>query len=200
MRGKSFRETTEWFQCSISNATCTGKPRILLTGDSITVRYYPVVSKLLQGAAHCAYFSTSAAIADPVYLKQIAPLFEGYEYRVIHFNNGLHGFDCTEDEYRAGYEKTLEFIRKKAPAAKLILALSTPLQAGSRDARLNPRVDARNRIVRELAGTFSLEINNLYSLTKNRPELHSDPYHHNEQGVSLQAKQVADKIRSLLVR
>lgn len=197
MKDKIFRELTEWFQSNISNATGTDKPRVLLVGDSITAQYYGPVSAQLKGTAYCAYIATSAAIADPVFLKQLEPVFDGYEYAVIHFNNGLHGWDYTEEEYRAGYERTIDFLRKQAPKSKLVLVLSTPLQAGSSvDVRLNPRVAARNEIVRELAKKFSLQVNDLYSISKDQPDFYSDPYHYKKEAVEMQAKQAAEKIRA----
>ncbi len=196
---KIFREGTEWFQSNTPNAVSVDKPRVLLIGDSITAQYYGAVRTLLQEKAYCSYIATSAAIADPVFLQQMEPMFSGYEYAVIHFNNGLHGWDYTEEEYRAGYERTLDFFRKKAPQSRLIIVLSTPVKPGSNvDNRLNPRVDARNKIVRDIAKNLSLEVNDLHSISKDKPDIYSDNFHYKKEAVDLQARQVADKILKVI--
>ena len=175
---KIFREGTEWVQMNIPAATSTNNPRVLLIGDSITAQYFGPVRAQLKGTAYCADLATSAAVADPVFLKLLEPLFVGYEYAVVQFNNGLHGFDYTDEEYRAGYERALDFIRQKAPKAKLILVLSTPVKPGSNaDARINPRVDARNTLVKELAKKMAAEVTDLHSISQDEPDYYADTYH-----------------------
>jgi lysophospholipase L1-like esterase len=117
---------------------------------------------------------------------------------VIHINNGLHGMGYSEEEYREGYEKALQLIRKKAPKAKLILALSTPLQSTSNVNKLNPRVDERNRIVRELAQKYGATINDLHGISKGRPDYYKDPYHYKPVAIDLQGKRVGETVKKAL--
>ena len=128
-------EAVEWCRIRVHSARSNDKPRILLVGDSITCAYFPTVVKHLKGKAYCTQFATSLCVADPAFHKQLELVLGQYKYDVIHFNNGLHEFIYTPDEYRAGCEKALSYIKRKSPSAKIILVLSTPLKAGSGPAK-----------------------------------------------------------------
>ena len=192
------REGTEWCDIWVSKATDQKMPRVLLVGDSITKGYFGAAEKYLKGQANCARFATSACVSDPAFFAQLESMFSHYKYKVVHFNNGLHGIGYTEEEYQEGYERALKMIRKKAPGAKLILALSTPLLSTSAQNGLNPRIDERNRIVRELAKRYDAEINDLHALSKGRPEFYKDPYHYKPVATGLQGKQVGEVIEKSL--
>ena len=60
------------------------------------------VEKQLAGKAYCARLATSKCVADPAFLDEVQLLLKQYRFAVIHFNNGLHGFGYTEDQYRSG--------------------------------------------------------------------------------------------------
>lgn len=197
---KVIREGTEWCDIWIPSATSDALPRVLLVGDSITKGYYNSAARNLKGKAVCARLATSACISDPAFHMQLAAMFNGYNYSVIHFNNGLHGFGYTEEEYRVGYEMVLKSIKKEAPKAKLILALSTPLKSNSNSNSLNPRVDARNKIVRELAGKYGAEINDLHAISKGHPAYYRDAYHYKLEAIELQGKQVGEVVAKALKR
>ncbi|NCO35628.1 MAG: SGNH/GDSL hydrolase family protein [Armatimonadetes bacterium] len=160
--------------------------------------YCPVVAKKLEGVAYCAKLATSSSVADPAFHHQLATMLSGYHYAVVHFNSGLHGFGYTEGEYRDGYEATLKQIREQLPDAKLILALTTPLQSTSSSNRHNPRVDERNGMARQLAEELRADINDLHSPLKDHPEYYRDPFHFLQPAIEMQAEQVAARIKSLL--
>ena len=196
---KMIREPTEWVQMDVPAATHTNLPRVLLVGDSIVAQYFGVVVERLKGKAYCAKLATSACVADPLFLKQLEAMFVGYEYAVIHFNNGLHGFGYTEAEYEAGYRKALALIQEKAPRAKLVLALTTPIRAADDSSKLNPRVVERNAIATKLATSVNAAINDLYSISDGHPELYRDSYHYNKEAIALQATQVAERLAAVLL-
>lgn len=192
------RENIEWCDVWITHADQDSKPRVLLVGDSITKGYYDQVAAALDGKANCAKFATSACIADPAFLLQLDTILSQYHWDVIHFNNGLHGFTYMESEYRTGYQRAMESIRKQAPHAKLIIALTTPLQSTSGAAELNPRVNERNRIAREMADEYTTQINDLHSISEGHPEFYLDAYHYKPEAIKLQADQVASQIISVM--
>lgn len=192
------REGTEWVTTWIPQANTTNQPRILLVGDSITKGYAPGVAKQLQTAAACAHFTTSAAVADPVFSLQLQSVLGGYQFAVIHFNNGLHGWGYSEADYKTGYEAALRIIRQSQPQARLILALTTPLRSDAREAERHPRVEARNAIVRELARQFDAGLDDLHAISDGHPEYYTDPYHYKPEAISLQAAQVAKMVQGAL--
>jgi hypothetical protein len=192
------REGTEWCEIWIPQANEERLPRVLLIGDSITNAYYPLVSKNLQDKATVIKFTTSASVADSAFQFQLESVLTNYRYEVIHLNNGLHGFKYTEEEYLKGYNKVLKIISEKAPDAKIIITLSTPLQSTSELNHLNPRIELRNKSVENLAKKHNLIIDNLYKLSVGKPELYRDPYHYKPDGVKLQSTQVTQVINELL--
>src|SRR5438067_4051155 len=123
-------ESIEWCDIWISHANETILPRVLLIGDSITRAYYPEVEKRLAGKAFVARLATSRFVADPVLLKEIALVLDGTRFDVIHFNNGMHGWQHSETEYRKAFPKFIKTIRAHAPKARLIWATTTPLRDG----------------------------------------------------------------------
>ena len=195
---KIVRENIEWCDIWIPSAPKTDKPRVLLIGDSITRNYYDSVCRHLKDEAYCSRFTTSASVCDPAFLIQLKVMFTDYEYDVIHFNNGLHGVGYTEEEYKAGCEKALKYIREKSPSSKIVLALSTPVNPQSQVDHLNPRIVARNCIVEELAKEYHAEMNDLHSISKDHPEYYRDSHHYKPEAISLQAEQVSDTVRNLL--
>ena len=184
-------ERIEWVQYWAEDCT-EDVPRILMIGDSISVGYRSAVFARVRGTYGCATVSTSKAIDNPRFCAEIDALAssEGFEYPVIHFNNGLHGFQLTDGEYREHYGKVVDFLRVRWPGARLILAASTPV-IGDMDAR----VTARNRIVKELADERGLEYNDLYEAVKGDLTIRAgDPYHFNAAGYEKLADRIADLI------
>src|SRR6266516_6546925 len=106
------REAIEWCDIWISHANETNLPRVLLIGDSIARYYYPEVEKRLAGKAFVARLATSRFLADPVLLKEIEMVLEGTKFDVIHFNNGMHGWQHSEEAYRKAFPKLIKTDRK----------------------------------------------------------------------------------------
>src|SRR5436190_5572477 len=124
------RESIEWCDIWVSHANETNLPRILLIGDSIARDYYPEVEKRLAGKAFVARLATSRFVADPVLLKEIELVLNDAKFDVIQFNNGMHGWQHSEAEYRKAFPKFIKTIRAHAPKARLIWATTTPLRNG----------------------------------------------------------------------
>src|ERR1051326_7730722 len=116
------RESIEWCDIWISHANETNLPRVLLIGDSIARDYYPEVEKRLAGKAFVARLATSRFVADPVLLKEIESVLDGAKFDIIQFNNGMHGWQHSEMEYRKAFPKLIKTIQTHAPNAKLIWA------------------------------------------------------------------------------
>ena len=197
-------ESIEWCDIWISHANETNLPRVLLIGDSITRDYYPEVEKRLAGKAFVARLTTSRFLADPVFLKEIELVLDQMKFDVIHFNNGMHGWQYSEADYRKAFPAFVETIRAHAPKARLIWAATTPLRDGI-GASSNPsttcsneRIAARNAIAAEIATAQNIPGNDLNAPMRGHPEYHSDNVHFNTQGVQIQAAQVSAEAEKLL--
>jgi lysophospholipase L1-like esterase len=194
------KESIEWCDIWISHASETNLPRVLLIGDSITRGYYPQVEENLSGRAYVGRLTSSAFISDPALLKQVAMVLDEYHFDIIHFNNGMHGWQHSDAEYQEAFPNFLAVIKAHAPQAKLIWANTTTLKESpdSQTQATDERVAARNDIALTLVKPANITVDDLNSLTRGQPDLHSDNVHFNEHGTTLQAAQVADKIERLI--
>jgi hypothetical protein len=197
-------ESIEWCDLWISHANETNLPRVLLIGDSITRDYYPEVEKKLAGRAFVARLSSSAFISDPLLLKQIEMVLGSMKFDVIHFNNGMHGWQHSDAEYAAAFPAYLKTIQHCAPSAKMIWANTTPLKVSPANASPNEaadsRIAARNAIAQKCVRSAGVTVDDLFSPMSGHPELHRDNVHFNSQGIALQSAQVAAEIGSALNR
>jgi hypothetical protein len=199
----SARESIEWCDIWISHANETNLPRVLLIGDSITRAYYPDVETRLAGKAYVGRLASSAFLSDPVLLDQIKMVLREYKFDVIHFNNGMHGWQHSEKEYGDTLPEYLKTIRKYAPNAKLIWANTTPLKVspaspGNFTFATDDRIAQRNVIAAEFMQAQGIPVEDLNTPMRGHPEYHTDNVHFNEQGISIQADLVAADIEKIL--
>lgn len=192
------REGTEWTNVWIPNADRTDRPRVLLVGDSITQGYGEGVSGSLAGKAYVARLTTSLCVCDPAFEPALRSVLAQAQFSVIHFNNGLHGVDFTEEQVRAGYEKTLKLLAELQPRAKVIVALSTPLKAGSPKDALNPRIARRNADAKSLAEAAGLPVNDLHRLMSGHPDYYRDPYHFHPPAIRILEQAVTTAVLDAL--
>ncbi len=198
------RESIEWCDIWISHANETNLPRVLLIGDSITRAYYPEVEKRLEGKAYVGRLASSAFISDPALPKQIEMVLVEYKFDVIHFNNGMHGWQHSETEYAQELPKLLNIIQKYAPNAKLVWANTTPLKVSpnlppdNQTQATDERIAVRNATAQKIMQAKGIPVDDLFTPMLGHPELHSDNVHFNDQGVTLQATQVAASVEKLL--
>ena len=142
---------------------------------------------------------TSAFLGVPLRLI----LLKHYKFAAIHFNNGLHGWGYSEDQYRDGLLKFLATVKENAGDAKLIWATTTPVRQRSdlqQFGERTERVKERNKIAAEIMKERNVPINDLYGLVEEHPDWHSgDGVHFNGKGKEAQAKQVAESVEKLVL-
>jgi len=189
------RENIEWCDLWIPDVNAADMPHVLLIGDSITKGYYGGVAEALKGKASVARLATSKSLGDPAYLAEVALVAGQCKFDVVHFNNGMHGWGYTEEEYRKAFPELLATLRKHAPTAKLIWATTTPVRSRDKLADLDARTErvrARNRIAAEFVTEAGIATDDLFALGEPHPEYSSpDGVHFNGTGIAAQAAQVA---------
>lgn len=191
------REHIEWCNIWVTGAEDgPGLPRILLAGDSITQSYFDGVEKRLEGRFRCARLTTSRCAGDPQLKKEFALLLGDFQFSIIHFNNGLHGWDRSEAAYAKGLANVLDFIRRRSPGSRLLWGSTTPVwnggESGGLDAAKTARVRERNRAARALAAERNIPVNDLFSAVIGRGELISqDGVHFKPAGCQALAERVA---------
>jgi len=196
------RERIEWCDIWITNADKGDLPRVLLIGDSITRGYFDGVEKALAGKANCARLTTSRCVCDPVFFDELLLMLRQYRFQVIHFNNGLHGMEYTQDQYREGFSRLMETLDRYGQGARLVWASSTPVRKRGALAELDDNteiVKRRNRIAAEFVGKAGLPTDDLFSLGIAHPEYYGDDgVHYNTEGRAAQVKQVVQSIEPRL--
>lgn len=200
---KIAREYIEWSDIWIPGGNKTDLPHILLIGNSITRGYHGKVQQAFQGKAYIGRLSTSKSVGDPALIEEIALILKNTKFDIIHFNNGLHGFDYTEDEYDKIFPQLIKVIRKYAPKAKLIWATTTPVRTGEDMKELAPiteRLKVRNEIALKHIHRAGIEVNDLWSSVVDHPEYYAggDGTHPVEAGYSALAAQVVSVIKNHL--
>jgi rhamnogalacturonyl hydrolase YesR/lysophospholipase L1-like esterase len=194
------REDIEWLDVWIPDNNSKELPRVLLIGNSITKSYYKNVVGQLKDKAYIARMTTSKSLGDTGFLKELTFVLSYHKFDVIHFNNGLHGWNYTDKEYSNAFPQFYSTIKKFAPNASLIWANTTPVRSRNNlDSfhPLNERVIQRNQIAETYFSSNGVLINDLYSLMKNNIAFYSDTdgIHPTDIGTILLATQVADHIK-----
>jgi len=189
------RENTEWSITYTYNARDTKNPRLLLIGDSICNGYQGTVRNELGKNMNITFWATSKCVTDKDFFRELDLILSGCRYDVISFNNGLHSLTTDRREWENAFRNAVRFIRKKCPAARLILTNNTPL----RDPVKTAQAKELNRIIGKTAGDEKLLMIDLFSLLDplDRKKYWRDTYHFSADGVKLQADLIVRTVRNL---
>src|SRR5580700_8691474 len=130
-------------------------PNVLLLGDSLSRNYFPQVTRDLAGVANIYLMASSTSVGDPRLPHQIREFaaMENVPFRIVHFNNGMHGWGYTEAQYKAAFPEFLRTVRSlvgmnAGKTGALIWANITPVEPNAFNGASNGRIDARNAIAR----------------------------------------------------
>lgn len=198
------RENIEWLDVFMPNTNDAALPRILLIGNSITRGYYNEVTKILEGKAYVARLTTSKSLGDPGLLKEVDLIMSYYKFDIIHFNNGLHGWGYTEQQYQKALPELVKHIRKNAPGAQLMWATITPIHDKTDNNLFDPRterVKVRNKIALDYMATQKdIRIDDLWTLAMDHPEFYKggDGTHPIPAGFHALAQKVAGELSTLI--
>ena len=129
-----------------------------------------------------------------------------YHHAVIHFNNGLHGWHLTAEQYEKGLRKYVKFlISNKSKGCRLIYSLTTPYPSkvpGQKlDTLRNQVVMDRNRIACKIMEENDITVIDLYGLME--PELgkysvSKGDVHYNKEGYDRLAERINNEIIKLI--
>jgi len=192
------RENIEWLDVWVPGNNVSDQPRVLLIGDSITRGYYNSVESKLKSKAVVCRLTTSKSLGDPGLLDEVRLVLGQAKFDVVHFNNGMHGWGYTEDEYARAIPELVAAIRKGAPGAKLVCATTTPVRVAQKIDKLDPktaRVKARNQAAADVMTKEKIPINDLFTLVIDKADWFSqDGVHLNAKGSAALGEQVAAHI------
>ena len=178
-------------------------PNVLLLGDSLSRNYFPEVTKDLAGTANVYLMASSTSVGDPRLLREIREFakMENVPFRIVHFNNGMHGWDYTEAQYQAAFPEFLRTVRSLvATKSGLIWETITPVQPKAFNGATNGRVDARNAIAQNFIHAAHIPIDDQHALMMQHQNLYQDTVHFNTAGSNLMGDQAAATISAQLKR
>jgi len=176
-------------------------PNVLLLGDSISRNYFPEVRKNLAGVANLYLMASSISVGDPRLEHQIAEFAqtEKVGFRVVHFNNGMHGWAYTEDQYKAAFPSFVHAVRLLTDkGGALIWASTTPVRTDADSGATNPRVDERNACALAFVKAEGIPVDDQHALMLQHQDLYQDSVHFNPVGATIQGDQAAAMIRAAL--
>jgi lysophospholipase L1-like esterase len=196
------RENIEWLDVWVPGNNVKDQRRVLLIGDSITRGYYKTVEDKLNGKAVVCRLTTSKSLGDPALLDEVKLVLGQAKFDLVHFNNGMHGWGYSEEEYAKGLPDLVATIRKGAPGAQLIWATTTPVRVSGKVDQFDPKTDrvkARNKAAADAMKKEMIQTNDLFSLVVEKPDWFSqDGVHLNAKGSTAMGEQVATSVLNLL--
>ena len=176
-------------------------PNVLLLGDSISRNYFPQVTKDLVGVANVYLMASSTSVGDPRLPHQIAEFaaMEKVRFRIVHFNNGMHGWGYSEEQYKVAFPEFVHSVRALVDKdGALVWANTTPVRVDASTGATNARIDTRNAIAEKIVKSAGIPIDDQHSLMAPHRNLYLDDVHFNPDGANIQGNQAASMIRSTL--
>ncbi len=193
------KEKIEWTWSDHSDTVDPKLPNVLLIGDSITRAYFPEVAKRLAGRANVYLFATSCSSGDPRLSAQLHLYFEtAPSFRVIHFNNGMHGWDYSDKAFAAALPIMVHELRKERPGSRLIWGTITPVRKDNSLGATNARIEARNALALVVMKHAGIPIDDQHALMEGHGDLHLDDVHFNDRGSEVQGDQATASIDAAL--
>lgn len=187
-------ETYEWDSTWIEQSNNNTSKRVLYIGDSISCGTRTLANRLLNDEILFDGFGTSKALDNPYYFDSLLLFAKQVNNRdAIIFNNGLHGWHLSEDEYERLYEEFLDKLLNQFRDVPVILVLTTFV---TNEMYYNDRVIVRNEIVRKIAAAKNLDVIDLYTVSeKNKNLLCDDGVHFVDDGYKLLAEEVLNSLK-----
>lgn len=195
------RESIEWLDVWVPGNNTTDKPKVLLVGDSITRGYYQSVADALKERAVVCRLTTSKSLGDPALLDEVKLVAGQTTFDVIHFNNGMHGWGYTEDEYAKAIPELVAVVRKAAPKAKLVWASTTPVRVAKKTEEIDPKTDrvkARNQAAAAVMAKEKIAVNDLFAVADKAELFSADGVHMTAKGSVALGERVADAVTKQL--
>ena len=123
---------------------------------------------------------------------------EAVPFSVVHFNNGMHGWNYSEAEYKAAFPSFLVALHQIAPKASFLWATTTPVKVDAMPGPTNLRIQVRNNIAHLFISRAKIRIDDQHELMVHHGDQYEDNVHFNTAGAVAQGEQVAQAIHSML--
>jgi hypothetical protein len=195
------RENIEWTNMRWNDAQDNCKARILLVGDSIVAGHERLIHEIVKDEYCIDSFATAKCVSDVDYMRELDYMLSSKDYDLVIFNNGLHGFDISDEDYEANLKEVLTDLNKRVK--KLAWRTSTPIRQKEDLSKFEPEktplVLRRNIFAAKVAADLNIPILDLYTpMAENVEYFSPDAIHYNEQGKEIQAQIIAKFIKEIM--
>ncbi len=183
-------ETFEWESLWWEHPENKTLRHILYIGDSISRGTTPKLNGLEESLA-VDNFATSKAVDNPHFIKSLE-VFASQDpgYTAVLFNNGLHGFHLSVEEYEADFEKLFKKVKELFKSAKPYIILSTFTKTDH-----DAAVILRNAAAVRIAEKYGIEVIDFYAVSKeNENMICPDNVHFTDEGYTVLAKTIFEKL------
>ena len=181
-------EWIEWDNTWMEQTGNRDALRVLYVGDSITVGTRGAVNGMGGGKVVFDNYGTSKALDNPCFFESLCLFASQQPSRAaVFFNNGLHGWHLSEEEYEHLYATMLDKLLEEFADVPVALMLTT---CSTCDSYPNARVEARNAIVARLAEARGLPVIDLYSVACANREHIADGVHFDGEGYKALAEEL----------
>jgi lysophospholipase L1-like esterase len=187
--------------------------KVLLIGDSIRMGYGPFVRERLRDVAEVFYpdencrFTQYTLVCLDGWVKLAG---DPARLDLVHWNNGhwdaahWQGEACslnTVEQYAGMLERIYRRLIGHCPAARIIFALTTPMNPAlpaTANPRTNDEIDRYNAAVAKLMQRLGVPVNDLCTPMRDRAAWYTDHCHFSEEGYRFLSALVAEEIRRRL--
>lgn len=196
-------EYFEWDWTWFDNAPDKDSDRILVIGDSITVGYRTILSKVAGGRYFVDGIATSKGVDNPSFTLLIDYVIPQLgNTKVVLINNGLHGWHLSADDYEKHYDALVKHITDKCSDMKFVIVTTTPARRKGNIkefAENYSQILDRNKRAVKIAEKYDITVFDAFAVVAENPELYSpDGVHLKEAGYELLA-QKCDEVVSKLI-
>jgi lysophospholipase L1-like esterase len=134
-------------------------------------------------------------------MRELDYMLDCKDYDLVIFNNGLHGFDISDEVYEENLEEVIKDLNKRVK--KLAWRTSTPIRDKEDLNKFNlertPRVIRRNVFAAKVTAELNIPVLDLYTpMAENVEYFSTDAVHYNEEGREAQAKILAEFIKEII--
>jgi hypothetical protein len=168
-------------------------PRILLIGDSVSRGYTQAARKALSGRAnvHRAPANCGPTASG---LKNIEVWLGDGNWKVIHFNFGIHDRNTPLEDYTKRLEELV--IRMQKTGARLVWASTTPIPDDAGKKQTAASVIERNAAAASLMQKHGIAVDDLFNaVTPHLSDMQNpNDVHFNEKGYQYLGEKVAEAV------
>ena len=194
------RENIEWTNMRWNDAPDNCKARILLIGDSIVVGHERLLHEIIKDEYCIDSFATAKCVSDVDYMRELDYMLASKDYDLVIFNNGLHGFDISDEAYEENLQENLVDLNKRVK--KLAWRTSTPIRQkedlNQFETEKTPRIIRRNAFAAKVTKKLNIPVLDLYTpMAENVDYFSPDAVHYNKEGREAQAKIIAEFIKEI---